>query len=496
MARFYHEARDLLAEGDVGSIIATLIDRLVALSNAERGIVILFDQDNQPLFQAARHFDEDIRNPEYEISNSIITKTRQEKIPLCLRNALEDREFHDSDSVTRLNILSVMCIPLLHAEACFGVIYLDNRSVRGLFSDEEYEAAQEFCDFISPVAWRALECHNMRLKIQSLEKQLDTTAGCGGIIGSNADFMRLLKLVDRVADTDAPVIIQGESGTGKELIARTLHQKSGRRNQPFIAINCAALPENLLESELFGYTKGAFTGAYKDKAGWFAKANQGTIFLDEVNDMSSALQVKLLRVLQFGEYSPVGASIQCRCDVRVITASSQNLGLLVKTGKFRSELFYRLNVIELTLPPLRQRRDDIPLLTLHFLALYGPQYQKSTVKISSAAQKCLNEYSFPGNIRELENIVQRAMILCETDTLLPEHLPHYVGSGTSVPDAGAEEALDFRTAKQRTIERFEKEYLSRCLRISGGNISQAAKRANMHFKNFYTKAKSHGLLQD
>ncbi len=491
LAQFYDLAGDMLAESDVGKIIAIFIDRFIVFSKAERGMVILFDKNDRPIFQVAHHFDHDIKHPEYEISRTIIDRVKREKAPLCLRNALENDDF-DSNSVARLKILSVMCFPLLHDQDCFGVVYLDNRSVRAIFKDEQFESAKAFCDFIAPVAWRALECHNMRLRIESLEHQLSREIYFETIAGSDPVFMDILKLVDRVADTDAPVIIQGESGTGKELIARALHRKSRRRDQPFIAINCAALPENLLESELFGHVKGAFTGAYKDKSGWFAKADQGTIFLDEISDMSTALQVKLLRVLQFGEYSPVGASELCRCDVRVITASSQNLGMMVKEGKFRSELFYRLNVIEITLPSLRRRRDDIPLLTRHFLHLYAPKYEKPDIKLSSAAQECLNAYAYPGNIRELENIVQRAIILCEADTILPEHLPEQVRSETAGADF-SDDQLDFRTAKQHTIERFEKAYLSRCLRKAGGNISKAAELAGMHFKNFYTKVKEYGL---
>jgi transcriptional regulator with GAF, ATPase, and Fis domain len=496
MAQFYDLASDMLAEADVERIIATFIDRFIVFSKAERGMVILFDKNDRPLFQVARHFDRDIKHPEYEISRTIIDKVKREKAPLCLPNALEHDELDGSNSVARLKILSVMCFPLLHDRDCFGIVYLDNRSVRGIFKEAQFEAAKAFCDFIAPVAWRALECHNMRLRIESLETQLNRDIYFETIAGSDPVFINILKLVDRVADTDAPVIIQGESGTGKELIARALHQKSRRCDQPFIAINCAALPENLLESELFGHVKGAFTGAYKDKSGWFARADQGTIFLDEISDMSTALQVKLLRVLQFGEYSPVGASELCSCDIRVITASSQNLSMMVKEGKFRSELFYRLNVIEITLPSLRQRRDDIPILTRHFLNLYAPKYQKADVKISKAAQECLNAYAYPGNIRELENIVQRAIILCESDTILPAHLPEPVRSETAETDPVVDDQLDFRTAKQRSIERFEKAYLSRCLRKTGGNISKAAKLAGMHFKNFYTKVKAYGLGED
>ncbi|MEZ0329408.1 MAG: sigma 54-interacting transcriptional regulator [Dissulfuribacterales bacterium] len=260
-------------------------------------------------------------------------------------------------------------------------------------------------------------------EIQALRKQVTQYYTFGDIISKTASMQRIFDILPEIAKSDSNVLVLGESGTGKELIARALHNYSNRAKGPFVAVNCGALPDTLLESELFGYKAGAFTDAKKDRPGRFAAAEKGTIFLDEIGDISPALQVKLLRVLQSKTYEPLGSNQPVQANVRVIAATNKDLAALVKEGRFREDLFYRLNVVKITLPPLRERKNDIPLLVQHFINKFNVQKDKSIEGMSDTAMYLLMQYDFPGNIRELENIVEYAFILCASGLIQPQHLP-------------------------------------------------------------------------
>lgn len=325
--------------------------------------------------------------------------------------------------------------------------------------------------------------------VNALEGELRGKYKFEAIIGHHPKMVAILKLVAQIADTDATVLIQGESGTGKELIAQALHYNSRRRGKPFVPINCAALPENLIESELFGHVRGAFTGAFKDHAGCFESAEGGTIFLDEVNDMPLPLQLKLLRVLQTGEFTRVGSTELRHCNVRVVAATSVNLAELVTQKKFREELLYCLKVIELTLPPLRVRGEDILLLAQHFLQQFSQKHGKTGLRLSEEAEGALLSHDFPGNVRELENLVHRAVITTEGETLAAFDLPMPPASITSPPEKWS----SFHVAKQHVVETFERQYLTDCLRLAKGNITQAAKLADLHVTNLYHKLHQYGI---
>lgn len=260
-------------------------------------------------------------------------------------------------------------------------------------------------------------------EIQALRKQVTQYYTFGDIISKTASMQRIFDILPEIAKSDSNVLVLGESGTGKELIARALHNYSNRAKGPFVAVNCGALPDTLLESELFGYKAGAFTDAKKDRPGRFAAAEKGTIFLDEIGDISPALQVKLLRVLQSKTYEPLGSNQPVQANVRVIAATNKDLAALVKEDRFREDLFYRLNVVKITLPPLRERKNDIPLLVQHFINKFNVQKDKSIEGMSDTAMYLLMQYDFPGNIRELENIVEYAFILCSSGLIQPQHLP-------------------------------------------------------------------------
>jgi len=294
-----------------------------------------------------------------------------------------------------------------------------------------------------------------------------------GVIGNSEPFVDVYRVIDRVADTNCTVLVTGESGTGKELVARAVHFASKRAAAPFVAVNCGAIPEALLESELFGHARGAFTGAHATKTGRIALAQGGTLFLDEIGELPLSLQVKLLRILQTHEYSPVGDNRTLKADVRVVAATNIDLEQAVAAGAFREDLYYRLNVIHLTVPALRERREDIPMLVHHFMAKARAKTGRPVTEVSRAAAELLATYDWPGNVRELENTIERAMLLCPSDRIQPSDLPTRVrGLGgerrvvAKLPDAG----IDLRAA----VESFENDLIRQALDRTGWNKNQAA----------------------
>ncbi len=353
----------------------------------------------------------------------------------------------------------------------------------------------EDVELVARVVAKAVERKRLFDRNRQLEialREREAGGGFEGLVGNSPAVREVLRMVDAVAYSAATVLVQGESGTGKELVARALHAKSPRRAMPFVALNCGALTETLLESELFGHVKGAFTGAQRDQKGLFDAADGGTIFLDEIGDIPPATQVRLLRVLQEGELKRVGSAESIRVDVRVIAATHRDLPRLVKAGRFREDLFYRLNVIAVPLPPLRERIEDVPLLAHHFLRRYADRLGKRVKTLTPEAIELLCGYRWPGNVRELENAVERAVVLCRGDSITPVDLPPSVTGRTAplireVP-AGNEEALwltmSYANAKEQALRRFEKGYVDALMRACDSNISAAARKAGMDRSNF------------
>jgi two-component system response regulator HydG len=316
---------------------------------------------------------------------------------------------------------------------------------------------------------KALERRSLIAQNRALRQQLEDLRAKGAIIGNSAAFRRVMTLVEQVADSSATVLIQGESGTGKELVARTIHERSPRRTGPFVAVNCAALPETLLESELFGYERGAFTGAAARKEGRFELADGGTLFLDEVADLSLVTQPKILRVLQEGEFERLGGTRTIRVDVRIVAATNQDLPQMVREKRFREDLYYRLNVITVNVPPLRERFEDISLLASHFLRVYAAKNNRRLEGFTDEALRRLEGYSWPGNVRQLENVIERSVVLAR-DRLIDAHdLPEEVG-GIKPPPRDAILSL-----VGTPLAEIEQRLLDETLRITGGNKTQAAK---------------------
>jgi two-component system, NtrC family, response regulator GlrR len=329
---------------------------------------------------------------------------------------------------------------------------------------------------------KAMENQRLVSEVKRLEGLLNERYNFQSIVARSEKMRKVLELVSRIARTDSTIYISGESGTGKEVIAKAIHFASERRDKPFVPINCAAIPETLLESELFGYEKGAFTDAKRSYGGLFVQSHQGTIFLDEIGDMSFSLQAKLLRVLQEKEFYPLGSGKPVDVDVRVIVATNKDLEAKVKDGSFREDLFYRIHVVPIDLPPLRERKEDIPLLAEHFLKEISQRMKKDVKGISTMAMQKLMLYDWPGNVRELENTIEHAVAITQNDV---------ISEGTVLPtkDLPAESLKPFKEA----VEEFKRGYLVRVLEFTKGNVSKAAELAGKYRADFYNLVKKHNL---
>lgn len=338
---------------------------------------------------------------------------------------------------------------------------------------------------------RAIEHRRLKDRNRFLEQRLAVSQRFGGIVGNSRAIRDVFELIANVAATEATVLVSGESGTGKELVARSLHDHSLRATRPFVAINCGALTETLLESELFGHERGAFTGADSKRRGLFEEANGGTLFLDEVGELTPSTQVRLLRVLQERCVRPVGSNHARPIDVRVIAATNRDLELEVRERRFREDLFYRLNVVSIELPALRERGEDVVLLAHHLLGKHGSRLGKPGMRFASEALEALTAYDFPGNIRELENAIERAAIMTHDDIVGMDALPAQLRPRTTSSSSRLRAApdLSFNEARQR----FERSYLDQVLEESGGNLSQAARRSGMDRSNFRRLLERHGV---
>ncbi|NJL29458.1 MAG: sigma-54-dependent Fis family transcriptional regulator [Thermoanaerobaculia bacterium] len=338
------------------------------------------------------------------------------------------------------------------------------------------------------VVARALDETGLVAENVYLRRELEQKYQFANIIGRSSKMREIFSVIDRVAKTQSTVLIRGESGTGKELIARAIHFASPRGQHRFLSINCGALPENLLESELFGHEKGAFTGAVRDKKGLFQEADHGTLFLDEIGEMTPAMQVKLLRALQERRVRRVGGNLEEGVDVRIIAATNQNLQERIASGEFREDLFYRINVIPIELPPLRNRREDVPLLVEHFVKKFSAEMAIENRPVSKEALRHLEEYDWPGNVRELENTIERALALATSETLTPRDLPRHIVSRESKPTEAVvlpEDGLDL----ERYLDEIRAQMMSQALERCHGVQTQAAELIGMTFRSFRYYAK-------
>jgi two-component system response regulator AtoC len=351
---------------------------------------------------------------------------------------------------------------------------------------------------------KALDNRALEEEVISLRGRVRTEVDSLLLGGDNPKMRDIQEIIEQVADTDITVLVRGESGTGKEVVARALFQLGNRRSRPFVKVNCAALPSELLESELFGFEKGAFTGAQKRKLGKFEYANRGTIFLDEISEMAPGLQAKLLQVLQDGEFSRLGGESDVRVDARIIAATNRNLEDAVKKGEFREDLYYRLNVVTIQIPPLRDRIDAVPLLVEHFLGMYNEQYNKSLEKLSDETTQLLMDYHWPGNVRELENMIKRMVVLGNEQTVLQELTQREPVRASTADDDELDLAafgagfsngqeLDLKAISKRASQIAEKTVIERVLGQTRWNRKEAATRLQISYKALLYKMKENGL---
>ena len=401
------------------------------------------------------------------VSRSVVQRVTRERIGLLLRDIARDQPL---GSVSQLDIRSLLCVPLLAPDRVLGAIYVDSRSPARFFEERHLQLMTAVAGIASLALDNISHWENLRQENDELRAELDVKRE---LIGESPRMREVFEFIRRVAPTDSTVLIQGESGTGKELVARALHESSARVDGPFVAINCAAITETLLESELFGHEKGAFTGAGAQKKGKVESAEGGTLFLDEVSELALGLQAKLLRVLQEREFERVGGMHPIKLDIRIIAATNKNLSDAVKAGIFRNDLYYRLNVVTATLPPLRDRREDIPTLAAHFIAKVARNGKARLKSLSAEAQACLMSYHWPGNVRELENALERAIVLGSSDTILAEELPETILEAAQTVPASAGNYY-------REIVDFKKQLILHALRQADSNYVQAAQILGLH----------------
>jgi len=494
------EAALVISATSAPRVLELALDAMIRLSGAQRGFILLSHADGAQEVAAARNMERRrVEDAAGEISRRVVGAVLADGKPVRLEDALHTAPFSLAESVTRLKLLSVLCAPIRAGGRIAGAVYLENRKATGLFTEETERLVAEFAETVGAALSNAEAFEDLRLSRDALRAAVTREHGFEGIEGRDRGFCELLKTVATAAKGDIPILIEGESGTGKELIARAVHLGSPRRDRAFVSVNCAALPHALLESELFGHTRGAFTGAVRDRRGLFSSANGGTIFLDEIGEMAPELQGALLRVLQSGEYRPVGSDAAAHADVRVVAATQRSLAEEVRAGRFRDDLFFRLNGVHVRVPPLRERREDIPLLVGRFLEKFKVSGEEPA--LTDEARACLMAYDYPGNVRELETIIRRAVLFARQGKIGIEALPPSVtkaGAETllvpvRVPATGAQLLAAKRESSRAAASELERAFLLQALALSGDRPGEAARRAGMNRSQFEKMLSRHGL---
>jgi transcriptional regulator with GAF, ATPase, and Fis domain len=461
---------ELMRDTTPENLYKALLAGLVRLTRAEKGFFIVLRDDERHL--AAAHNVDGERLDLGGVSDSILRHVLDSREPIIVSDALHDGRFASARSVVDLKLSSVMCVPLVYRNDVLGVIYLGNDQITDLFTSRDLALLKVFAAQAAVITHTALLLNQLKLDNKNLRSRL-ADGGQGSIVGSSPGMHAVFKVLRRVAPTDLSVLILGETGTGKELVAREVHRLSSRKDGPFVAINCGAIPENLLESELFGHKKGSFTGALTDKVGKVEAAGRGTLFLDEIGEMPMNLQVKLLRVLQERAIERVGELEPRPVDIRVVAATNQNLDELIRSGSFREDLLYRLNEITVNLPALRERGDDIGMLAQFFLNKHHDTYGGRAKGFTNEALAALKRHFWPGNVRELESRVKKALIMSDRPLLNPDD-------------------LGLRAAEQRVIkpladaaEDFKLEYVKLALDQNNWNKAQTARELGVDARTIF-----------
>jgi serine/threonine-protein kinase PknK len=535
-ARLLEITRRLAAELDQTRLLERITESAVELSGAERGFVLLVGDDGALAPATVRDAKAPL-DPHIAFSRSIAEASLIDGEPIVTMDARTDPRLAEYVSVHRLLLQSVACIPIRDAHAVRGVLYVEHRVRRGRFTDTDVEMLLALADqaaiALSNARWiaerereraelerakdellRANEAIERLLSQRTEEldrtvhelgqarRDLQKAQGRFGIVGRSEPVRKILQVVERISESSVPVVIHGESGTGKELFARAIHDSSRRARKRFVAVNCGAVSETLLESELFGHVRGAFTGADRDRTGVFAQADGGTLFLDEIGDMPARMQVELLRVLADGWVRPLGSEADVRVDVRIVCASNKNLHELVRKGLFREDLLYRLAVVELTLPALRERPDDIPLLASHLLERIASREDGPKKTLSAAALARLRSHPFPGNVRQLEHVLMNAWVMSLGTVLKPSDFAAILGEASTPVLAVASSAEQAEAGREQDASATnldewkakEKARILEALEQNQWNRVRAAEQLGMPRRTFYRRLKDYGIL--
>jgi len=479
----YAMIRKLNSQSDPGSMLESILDMALEVVHAERGMILLRDSETERFsVHLARNLEHETIAEAGAFSSGIVAQAGEGKAVLSL-DARNDTRFNELKSVSLYGIHALMCVPLRAHDKIIGAVYVDSKE-DGLFTPDDLRFLEAFADHAALALTNARRCVELVEDTERLQLAAAERAGRGNLVGDSPQMKDVFDLIGKVAASELPVLIQGESGTGKELVARAIHFEGARKTRAFVSENCAAIPDTLLQSELFGHVRGAFTGADRDRSGLFEQAHEGTLFLDEVGDMSQTMQSQLLRALQEGEIRRVGGTMPIHVDVRVIAATHRDLQQESEAGRFRQDLLYRLQVLLIALPPLRERSGDVLRLTRHFLQRIAAERGKPVQGIDGDLIERMERYAWPGNVRQLQNTMQRLSLLAGDGPIRSELL-------TLDPDLRRQlEGSDpVEAATPLSLSSNERERIIDALRAAAGNRSRAARLLGISRATIYRKIK-------
>jgi transcriptional regulator with GAF, ATPase, and Fis domain len=452
-----------------------VLEAILAIAPADQAAILL-TEDGTTGFSSVQGKDRRLgENQPIHASQTILNRVLEERLAVLTSDVQSDETYRDADSLLQRRVHSVLAVPLEAQDKVLGILYLEASSAGARFDSDLLQLVTTLGNITALAIENARHLERLGGENRRLHEELNIHHS---MIGESKAMHEVYGFVSRVAGRDSTVLISGESGTGKELVARAVHMNSGRSDKPFVAINCAAITETLLESELFGHERGAFTGAVSQKKGKLEVAEGGTVFLDEIGELAVPMQAKLLRVLQEREFERVGGTRPIKLDVRLIAATNRDLKEASRSGAFRPDLYYRLNVVSLHMPALRERREDIPMLAAYFAAQYAEKVKRRVAGISPEARNCLMRYEWPGNVRELENAIERAVVLGSTELILPDDLPESILEETAASGEPVSALHDgIREAKKVLIER--------AIEQANGNYTEAAKILGVHANHLF-----------
>ena len=464
ISRIIHAIRDL------NELQSQLLELIFEIVPAGRGAILLADKEGEQFNSTFVRMRQAGEPQLVKVSRTIARQVLEQRIGILGSDVPGSEELREIESLAASQVRSLLCVPLTVFEQVIGCVYLDSDSVRNRLNEEHLQLVTAIAA-ISAVALDSarrlnwLEQENARLTMEISQER--------SLVGDGERMKEVYQFLKRAAPTDSTVLLEGESGTGKELAARALHRNSPRANKPFVAINCSAIPETLLESDLFGHERGAFTGAASLKKGRLEVADGGVVFLDEIGELAPTLQVKLLRVLQEREFERVGGIQPIKVDIRLIAATNCNLEQAVRDGNFRQDLYYRLAVLKITMPALRDRKEDIPMLVRHFVQKHAKRCKVKARPISHEALACMKNYDWPGNVRELENAIERALVLASSDVILPEDLPESLLERPAVPEM-------IEAKYHLAVKELKKQLILDAVEQTQGSYADAARILGVH----------------